>query len=574
MESAFKNSTTNQIHRLIAHEKAHFLWHYTFDKQLKQDWTNLGGWYKTENNEWRTSQQVEFVTSYAHGISPNEDMAESISFYIINPDNLRSIAPKKYEFIRNRIMHGSRYISKIREDLTFKVYNLWPDYIFPGRVVKSKINIVGEPDQDKQVEIVLTLHSENELDYASSAHMRIESIKGTFIDILFYPINTNGDRVDSSNILKADFTMSKFAATGHWTLAYSLVLRDLNGNRRYTHDSDFGWNFYLNNPLADYDPPEYVFGSMKMSLRPAITQNGRSYQILKLEFDVKDDNPIYRSSVSLVDDNLQTYSVWVSNHLGKGTKPIETPNGKIIKITLEKQIPDYMPNGIYKVSFIRMVDIAENITHINFKVNESDSNYTTDKLSPSIEITTPNPDLVKPEMDINNISVNAQPVNLNNLNGETIVIVNYSVRDDNSGYGRGYIKLRDPNGKSHGFYIILPQTWPLYFEGDPTVYKEYTWSITLPEGSTPGIWGISEMDIIDKAQNKSRYNFTEIIRFDVDGEMPEDLNADGTVNIQDLVIVANNFGNERGNGDVNGDGVVNILDMVQVSNAFSSKVIE
>ena len=45
-----------------------------------------------------------------------------------------------------------------------------------------------------------------------------------------------------------------------------------------------------------------------------------------------------------------------------------------------------------------------------------------------------------------------------------------------------------------------------------------------------------------------------------------DVNADGIVNILDLVAVANGFGENA--PDVNGDGVVNILDLVAVANAF------
>ena len=45
-----------------------------------------------------------------------------------------------------------------------------------------------------------------------------------------------------------------------------------------------------------------------------------------------------------------------------------------------------------------------------------------------------------------------------------------------------------------------------------------------------------------------------------------DVNGDGVVNILDLVVVANAFGEDA--PDVNGDGTVNILDLVAVANAF------
>ena len=49
----------------------------------------------------------------------------------------------------------------------------------------------------------------------------------------------------------------------------------------------------------------------------------------------------------------------------------------------------------------------------------------------------------------------------------------------------------------------------------------------------------------------------------------KDVNKDCVVNIQDLVLVATNFGRGRDNvADVNGDGTVNIIDLVLVAGAF------
>lgn len=51
--------------------------------------------------------------------------------------------------------------------------------------------------------------------------------------------------------------------------------------------------------------------------------------------------------------------------------------------------------------------------------------------------------------------------------------------------------------------------------------------------------------------------------------LPEDVNDDGVVNIQDLVLVAQSISDAYNpDADVNNDGVINILDLAQIANAL------
>lgn len=53
-------------------------------------------------------------------------------------------------------------------------------------------------------------------------------------------------------------------------------------------------------------------------------------------------------------------------------------------------------------------------------------------------------------------------------------------------------------------------------------------------------------------------------------EIPYDVNADGVVNILDLVFVASRFGRTDPSADVNADGTVNILDLTLIAQNFGN----
>ena len=554
MESAFQGQGLDYIHRLILHEKAHFLWDYLFDDKLKQDWGDLGGWYQNPNDAdgWSTTQQTEFVSAYAHAKNPNEDMAESISFYIVQPDKLRSRAPAKYEFIQNRVMHGTRYISQIREDLTFQVYNLYPDYVYPGKIKRVNITVEGEPDEDKVITVEIEIHRESDLDGASKSYTRVFSEKGTYFD-LFFSVK---ERVPSGQILRGKTTLSRYAAAGYW-IPNQIQLWDASGNLRLGSQSDFGWKLYIDNPLADDEPPQYVPNSMRLSLSNATTKEGMPYQVVTASWQVIEDSALGFVRGAMNDTFSETYSRSGEKWYNEKTDTVKV---KII-------FAEYMPSGKYKLSNIWMTDIALNSINVYFTGG-------TDSEKPqTIEIKTANPDFDPPVVDINNIRIKAEPTHPDDPNGETLVDITFYMKDNISGYALGSMNLIDPQGVSHHFWHYPDGGGKMYFKGDPTVYKEYKQHIVLPVGSAPGTWGLAKMNVTDKAGNWKKYDFTEIVRFetiDSPSVLTTDVNGDGEVNILDLVLVANAFGENNPKADINGDGEVNILDLVTVANAFGN----
>ena len=552
MESAFKEAGSAFIHRLILHEKAHFLWEHLFDEQLKQDWIELGGWYRIsegapqdaeadassaceeatdslfalfeqdcvelssgyavpdEADDWATTKQTEFVSAYAHAHNPNEDMAESIASYIVNPDKLRSRSPAKYEFIQNRIMHGTRYLSQIREDLTFEVYNLYPDVVYPGRIIRVDIQVDGKPEEDKRITVEIELHRESDFDMAQASWVRVFSEKGSYFDIGMRPIGPNGSHVSAGHILRGHYTLSKHAADGYWA-PDQITLRDAQGNERHEAQTDFGWKLHIDNPLADDEAPVYVKNSMRLSLSEG-AEAGRLYQIVTARWKLFEKNGVNYVHALMNDPSLATYSRILTGDYG-------FYNPATSEARVELVIPDYFPSGTYELNRIAMQDIALNDSGVYFTHPGHglyDTDIVIDELPATIEVQTANPDTIPPELDVNRITIEAEPTNPAAPNGETRVDITFRVKDNISGYKDTAMLLRDPQGVEHYFVHQDPDAYQIYFSRDPTVYETYKKTIILPVGSVPGIWGLAEMTVSDKAENTLRADFTEIVRFEVD----------------------------------------------------------
>ena len=504
MESAFKESSLHYIHRLILHEKAHFIWSEILDERTRDDWIELGQWYEDplSSTGWSTKLTTQFVSAYAHQKNPDEDMAESIADFVVNPDILRARAPGKYEFIRDRIMAGTIYVSKIREDLTFEVYNLYPDYVYPGKIRSVDVRVEGKSEQDKKLSVEIKLHAlDLDTEGAHYGILTLYSDVGTRIIMHLRPLDEDGNFTQfESTVLRAEHEISKYSKAGYW-IPDQILLMDQAQNSRYSSSNTFEMKVYVNNALEDYFEPTYVLESIELSNERRYLENDRQeVQIVTISWDVDEDRGLTEDKPCQAYLNPPGDNVYSLFQRGKHTNSSEC--------SVDFTLPHYMRSGLYTVQSIEMRDKALNKGQYQFLADG-------DEQIPEIEIVTENEDWNPPELDINNIFVKATPTNTEQPDGETLLEIKYLVRDDNSGFKTNLIYLRDPHGsvKQRWHFPLGSQT--LFSTDGANQWKFETLNWILPKGSIPGIWGIQEMMVVDRASNTKRYSFTENVRIDV-----------------------------------------------------------
>ena len=535
------------IRRLILHEKAHFLHFYSIDQQTKYDWEELGGWYKdpSQPSGWSTWNTTEFVSAYGHGINPEEDFAESLSTYIENADRLKNRSMRKYEFIRDRIMHGTTYKAQIREDLTFMVYNLFPDHTYPGKIVKSNIEISGGANEDKTVKVEFKLHTPNfPLDGASVGYLRMASTAGTIHDMWLNPKNGGVD-----SILVGTTTFSKHEKNGYWT-PVSLSINDPVGNTRYENTSTIGFKFYIENPLEDITPPMYNydinFDTTTIQFDPKNNyQDGVRKNIgvgdvvptkaLKVSYSFYDDVPLHRSLTrihfpKLDNPEAEIYEIQIQDRpVEDSTKSYFNDYKSNKHFEMYLPIFDFFPSGYYAFSMTNTQDYANNYMNVYFVKDTSDfkddppaGNMKT--VRDSIYIKTPYPDYIAPEIDPNQITIEASPTNPEAPDGETRVDISMIARDlsDHEGHESGikfiFYTLRDPTGKEFTYSSWNDNMLFDIYTGIPSNNNDWQMvnlDIVLPKGSAPGKWGLSSVRTLDLAGNTRHYSFVEYVRFDV-----------------------------------------------------------
>ena len=197
------------------------------------------------------------------------------------------------------------------------------------------------------------------------------------------------------------------------------------------------------NPLEILRPPVYIPGSAEMKVTKKDVVDGHEVQILSVSFKI--ENPNWCAEVP-----NSAYASIVNSSSGQYRLEMYSavPRSSLNVATVEFQITEFMAPGMYDLRLIKMTDIADNITSVEFGKEE--------RMEPAVQIQvmTTKPDLQGPEIDIEpgRITVEAVPTNLDEPNGETKVTITYFARDPpdrNSGAASGV-------GKVSGVCITRP----------------------------------------------------------------------------------------------------------------------
>lgn len=202
------------VRRLTIAYKAYFLWQNFLDDTTRKEWIALGAWYPDpqDPDKWLTDKMTGFYDGLGFEPNPVADFASATSAYVANPEWLKTFAPEKFEFLRDRLMKGEYYRTVIRPDLTFKVYNLEPDYVYPGKIKRIDLSLKGAYAEDKKLSLELELEKHNVFSGARYASIALQSRKrdasGQFQQKWMYVYASEWSKGLPGHVLKGELILS------------------------------------------------------------------------------------------------------------------------------------------------------------------------------------------------------------------------------------------------------------------------------------------------------------------------------------------------------------------------------
>ena len=235
--------------------------------------------------------------------------------------------------------------------------------------------------------------------------------------------------------------------------------------------NDFGWRLHVDNPLEDVGPPAYVEGSLTLNVTESMLE-GHAVHYVTVSWLLTEDREMDQWGgvfVRLINDAAGSGTRGLQEYGYPGLTPAGDACGAALpsethlceRATIELLITPHRASANYSASMIMMMDVAQNKRSLYFGSGAGMQPAVWMRIINAFEV-----DDEPPELDLNNVSVSAEPTNPNAPNGETKVTISYWARDDKSGLGLVSYRLLDPQGASHFEYHYHENFYTTFFLGN------------------------------------------------------------------------------------------------------------
>lgn len=480
---------------------ASVIWDRVLTQELQDAWIAETGWSsEAASNEFVNDNPTEVGRMLPVGVTengPKGDFATSVALYIVSPEELRFRSSRRFEFLKLYVMHGLRYSRQFREDLKFPVLNLRPDFSYPGKVIAAEAIVSGSPTEDKKVRLILTLEGSDPLEHGATyaSITLVHQVTKSKITL-----GANARRPDpryaASLVLEGENQISKYAKSGYYTIAF-MSLTDAVGNVRYENRPTIGLTVFLNNTLTVPAPAELEPGSVTLKLSEMLIQ-GVTVPQITTEFRVTNPNALTGASDQ----------VGGATGASRGFLRSDTIVRKIgDTVRISRPVSPFLPSDLYGVYLIALRSRGSSAEYRFSLYSESNQ-----LAMPLLEYENSNSDVTPPELDLNQISVQASPLYPDKPNGATRVVMKVRAKDDLSGLNSIYFCMRSPLDRSNcGSFNLKLKTTVL--PDGTTEFKEYESTLSLPPGSAPGTWGVDYISLEDRVGNSVLHSLSEIVKF-------------------------------------------------------------
>ncbi|MEK7691306.1 MAG: hypothetical protein AAB425_09820, partial [Bdellovibrionota bacterium] len=402
---AFFDVSAQEFHLLLVTELARAWSRYTLEQNKMIEWQKLSAWHKDASGRWIPGVTSNLVSN-GSGADPENDFAESVAAYVVDPNLLLSRAKDKYDFIFS-IMDGYQYRVTARDEHKFQVVSATPDLSAPIADVTS-LEIDTHVNEDGYYTVKVRMDVSDDISGVAGGSVEIFSDLYPAHKARGYFYSTGRGRREMEAVL----TISRFAEKGKWNLSAMSFSDNVRNVARYTSEN-MGWDLTLpeNGYAVDKEAPKFDRENLGMKLY--WNSETRLHEIY-VEADVTDNlsDRLYGSVSAAIDGDY-------------GWSQFRGYDSGLKKMYFVITINEFQKSGSWRLYYLSVKDELCNGVDVYFDDGRG-------KRYP-FEIANQDWDSVAPKIQVEGISVKATELDKVTHDGGYEVIVTVPVSDDLSG---------------------------------------------------------------------------------------------------------------------------------------------